>query len=768
MKNSIIYIVAVFISSFAFSQQGDGGMERVLALEEFTQIEAPVVAFSRPDIKKLQSEDKLNDSLDIGPWRFGYNYSTDINLENSGTWTALPNYGKVWQLRISAEEAISINLTFSNTKIPEGNELFIYNPEKSFILGKFTQKHLYKGELGAELIAGNEVEVAYFVPFKNAQAIGSVEITTVTYGYRSANEMKEKVFGSSGGCNMNVNCPDGAPYSEQRDATLMLVVGSNGFCTGSLINNTNYDGKPYVLTANHCYNYNSNITSWIFRFNWQGNGCDNPATEPSFLSLSGATLLARRSPTDFCLVEIMGGLENDIVPENFQPYYAGWDRRNEAPSATLSIHHPAGDIKKISFDDNPPVAVQAMSSPEANSSWKVIWDRNTVTEGGSSGSPLFNNIGLIIGQLWGGNSHCSNAGTDNAYDYYGRIHNSWSPDGSDYSNQLKYWLDPDELGNDWVLGHDPYHTSSMNDAAVIEIQGYQDNGCANSFYPKVTVFNKGTENLTSLVINYDYNGNSGTYNWTGNLATYEMEEVELPLFNYISGNNTIDISVELPNGETDEESSNNITTTSFPANPGGVQVDLELFLSCWPEENSWVLTNENEEVLYSGGNYPSGGNINFLVTEQFCLPNGCYTFTLNDSYGDGINGSGYNTCDYDGSMTITLNSSEEILAQMTEEESGFGSSISFDFCITTAGLTDFSIEDNVSVYPNPSQGEFKVEMNFEGEKKVKLMSLNGQIIANYKVFGKVLNVREQGLAEGMYFVIVESGGDKIVRKVVVR
>src|SRR5690554_8156608 len=102
---------------------------------------------------------------------------------------------------------------------------------------------------------------------------------------------------------MNVNCPDGAAYMNQRNSVVMLVSGSNGFCTGALINNTQFDGTPYVLTANHC---GSNVTNWIFRFNWQSDNCNNPPSSPSFESLSGAVQRASRQPSDFSLLEITG------------------------------------------------------------------------------------------------------------------------------------------------------------------------------------------------------------------------------------------------------------------------------------------------------------------------------------------------------------------------------------------------------------------------------------------------------------------------------
>ena len=111
--------------------------------------------------------------------------------------------------------------------------------------------------------------------------------------------------------------------------------------------------------------------------------------QPSFVSLSGATLRSRRTPTDFCLVEITGGLDNGTVPASYNPFFAGWDNTGTVPSSTVCIHHPSGDIKKIAFDDDAASVSQQMGSTEANSTWTVSWDRQTTTEPGSSGSPLF-------------------------------------------------------------------------------------------------------------------------------------------------------------------------------------------------------------------------------------------------------------------------------------------------------------------------------------------------------------------------------------------
>ena len=278
-------LIFIFCCSTFFAQiQGKGGVPTTNKLV-LDQKAIEQWLFEQPNIAALQAEDVLIDDQGIAPWRFGFNNYTNLNTTNAGSWFDLPNGGRLWILHVKCKQALTVNLTFENTNIPTGNQLFVYNPTKDFILGAFTQEHIYDGQLGTELIPGEDAIIEYYVAPKNNY--GHVQLATVTHGYRTANEFIEKAFGSSGSCNMNVNCPDGLPWTPQRNSAVMLVSGSSGFCSGALINNTQNDGKPYVLTANHCY---SNPANWIFRFNWQSTTCSNPVASPAFQSLSGAVL----------------------------------------------------------------------------------------------------------------------------------------------------------------------------------------------------------------------------------------------------------------------------------------------------------------------------------------------------------------------------------------------------------------------------------------------------------------------------------------------
>ncbi len=525
MKKQLLKILTIIlVSTSAFAQQGDGGTPKTFGLKSNgTPIDKHT--FAMPNIQVLKAEDAITESQKTGPWRFGYNNAVNLDMNNSGTWTELQNGGRIWQLELACENALTVNLTLDNVVIPEGNELYVYNPQKDFILGKFTSYHLYEGELGTELVPGSTAIVEYYVAPQNANEVAKLTINTVTHGYRTATEFQEKAFGSSGNCNMNANCSDADPWDLQRRSAIMLVSGSNGFCSAAMINNSLNDGKPYVLTANHCY---SNPSSWIFRFNWQADVADinqsncstDPSSSPSFVSLSGAVLRARRTPSDFCLVEITGGLVGGTVPNSYYTYFAGWDNTDAIPTSATCFHHPSGDIKKAAFDDEALVSGNGMFSSEDDSQWEVEWDRNTTTEGGSSGSPLFDQNGRIIGQLWGGGASCFNLSSP---DYYGKVSYSWNPSGSNSTNQLKFWLDPNDDGLTVLDGFNP--TASLKENQLLDFKLYPNpsNGTFTIELPQEYTVN-------SDIIVLDLAGR------TLHSAVYSSKSFDLNLSNLSSGN----------------------------------------------------------------------------------------------------------------------------------------------------------------------------------------------------------------------------------------
>jgi len=177
------------------------------------------------------------------------------------------------------------------------------------------------------------------------------------------------------------------------------------------------------------------VNTWIIWFNYESSTCTNPVTEPTGQTLTGASLKANNSASDFALVML-----DETPPLNYNVYYNGWSNINTAPSSSVVIHHPSGDIKKISYENNQAISDTYADSP-ANSHWRVVWDDGT-TEGGSSGAPLIDQNHRIVGQLHGGYASCSEPDEP---DWFGKFSMSWNY-GSSPSTRLRDWLDPDNTG----------------------------------------------------------------------------------------------------------------------------------------------------------------------------------------------------------------------------------------------------------------------------------------------------------------------------------
>ena len=762
MKNFTLTITLFLTFPFAFFSQiqGDGGVPKTFkSIKDYKTIDTWL--FSTPDLVALKQEDELYDDSGERPWRFGHNNYTELNLNNSGTWKELANGDKIWQLVLTCEEALTVNLTFSNTHIPEGNELYVYNPEKTFILGSFNQNHLYNGELGTELVPGNTAIIEYYIPKENS--LGSLNVDKVTHGYRTANEFIEKAFGSSGSCNMNVNCPDGSSWVNERNSVVLLVSNGGGFCTGALINNTLNDGTPYVLTANHCY---SNPANWVFRFNWESGTCNNPGSSPSFLSLSGGTLRSRRTPTDFCLVEITGGLTNNTVPSNYNPFFAGWDNSGDIPSTTVCIHHPAGDIKKISFDDDAASISQAMGSSEANSTWTVQWDRNTTTEGGSSGSPLFDQNHRIIGQLWGGGASCSNL---NSPDYYGRVSMSWEPSGSNQTNQLKHWLDPNNAGASFIDGFDPSGASAAEYDAGVSGAGLNETAvCATDYIPSFTLSNPGSQTLTSAVITYDIDGGTpSTLNWSGSLAQYQTEIVTLSTVTLAAGNHSLNVEVSSPNGNTDENANNNVSVANITIEPvaeTALYVTVSLLTDDYADETYMEITNSAGIVIWTEGNEEVEGNFG---TGDFPPPadpttplenntqydwnvplssQECYTFSVYDYYGDGLGASQWQGTD--GDLNLLDNGGSNIYAVSAAD---FGSDEASTFRNLTVGINEDGLS-SFKVYPNPANEYLVLITEAEASSAFVITDLLGKTFSTGSVLINKTIINTSELSSGSYII----------------
>jgi len=545
------------------------------ALSKIEYIKMPYV-----DVEALRAEDVYNDQIKDQPWRFGKDMYVDYNPDNSGTWDVLEDGSRVWRLGITSKGALSINLTFNKYKLPDGAKLFIYTPDKSQVIGAFTSyNNQDDGYFATTLIQGESVIIEYYEP-REVEFPGELNLWRVVHGYRGFDKLL-KSFGDAEYCNVNAACSQGDPYRKQIRSVALLILGPYA-CSGALINNTNNDGTPLLLTAAHCYKAGINdAATAVFRFNWQSTTCSNPASSPPYNSMSGAVERARFTTSDFWLMEL-----NQTPPEEYNVYYSGWNRTTASSinGTVFGIHHPSGDIKKISWSTLGVNATDYYGIPGSGTDhWRVtVWSDGTTTEPGSSGSPLYDPDGRIIGQLHGGPAACGNTLSD----WYGNLGYSWTGGGTS-SLRLSNWLDPSSTGAITLNGYDPVTQQPAIDAGISEIPepGYIYNDTVE-ITPRITIRNSGTDNLTSATVGYIVDSEDPVeVNWTGNLALDETEEVAFPSIKPEFGEHSIVAEISVTDDENPENDNLikyftvfNCDSASLPIEEG---FNLEEVPGCW-------------------------------------------------------------------------------------------------------------------------------------------------------------------------------------------
>jgi len=458
----LIFVFTLVNTAIVFGQISQGGyppsFERTLLNETFE-----VINLSPPDINKLMEED-LDYDRNGQPLRIATNVAVYANNQNSGTWEKI-NIGRIWRLKIVCPGALAINLQFEKFHLPEGGQFFIYNDDKTQILGSFTSLNNHEsGMFSTELVEGDEVILEYFEP-QGINEYADIYLSGISYAYRYVSFTFDNTdgFGDSGSCMVNINCsPEGNNWQDEKRgvARILYKEGSSWYwCTGSLVNNTLENGVPYFLTAEHCGGTASasDRNQWLFYFNYESSGCSNPGSEPGYNSLTGASLKARgpiSGGSDFQLVQL-----NSTPPAYYGVYYNGWDRSGSSSSSGVNIHHPSGDIKKISTYTTTLTSATWNGSGSVgayNAHWITSMSSTTnghgVSEGGSSGSPLFNSSGRVLGTLTGGNSSCSYT---SGVELFGKFSYHWQSNGSTSAYRLKPWLDPNNSGVTYLDGYDP-------------------------------------------------------------------------------------------------------------------------------------------------------------------------------------------------------------------------------------------------------------------------------------------------------------------------
>lgn len=462
----LLFVIGIINPKHLSAQISEGGTPSSFQYSNRLKSSLPIkqipIDFSVEDLKTVD-EWQVSQGA---PLKVGVFIGINLSIDTDGHWITLPDGKNIWQLRIQAKDALALMLSFKEFYIPEGGKLFIYNADKTHLIGAFThQTNPSTLEYATEFIAGDDIILEYETVNRETK-LPRLSIDGIGYGYNhlSITQTKEGVGpNTSGSCMVNINCSEGDAWQAEKNGVCLITFTVNNYiyyCSGSVVNNTAEDLKPYVLSAYHCIDIDSTAISQkdlnksIFYFHFERTGCENNSTVASYKTMVGCKKVAHtplNGGSDGLLL-----LLNDSIPENYNVYYNGWDRSDKAATSGVGIHHPSGDYMKISTFKRAATSYTWFSDKIFGASkahWNVIFNStangHSVTEGGSSGSPLFNQNKLIVGTLSGGNSSCKYPEGTN---YYGKLYYHWDQYSKADTGRMDIYLDPIKSGVTQLAG----------------------------------------------------------------------------------------------------------------------------------------------------------------------------------------------------------------------------------------------------------------------------------------------------------------------------
>lgn len=747
MKKLLCYLLFFSCTMLQLNAQISAGGTPVSFLYPNVSLNQPE-ALKMPafDLEALRAEDFDNDRKGDKPYRFGYEMEVSLNEQNAGVIDYLPNGDKLWRVALKSTDALTINLIFNRFVLPEGAQLFIYNKDHSEIIGAFTEfNNQSDGKLGTTLVSGDEIIVEYYEP-SWVDFQGEVEIGTVIHGYRSIaqvlDEVEQRAFGSSGSCNINVNCASGASWATEKRSVGMMVSGG-GFCTGALLNNTNNNGTPYFMSANHCYS--SGYSTWVYWFNWEAAGCTNPASSPAYNSVSGSSLKARNAASDFMLLQL-----NSTPPSSYNVHYAGWDRSGTAPTSGAGIHHPSGDIKKISFDNNT-FTNSSWSGTPANSHWHVIWDSG-VTEPGSSGSPLFDQNRRFVGQLHGGASAC---GASDLSDEYGKFSLSWDY-GTTAATRAKDWLDPAGSNPTTLNGYTP--TSGPFLSVTPSNQNVTSTAGSTTFNVSSNVSWTASSAASWLTVSPGSGSNNGTITatYTANTATTTRTGTITVTNGTLTQTCTVTQQGTSGGGGTcsnDNEPANNKRNTAPLI---ATNTDKYSQIAASNDKDFWKFTlGASTSVTINLSNLPADFDIKLLNSSGSQIAISQNGGTASETISMTLAAGTYycHVYGYNGAFSTTVCYLLRVNggSQLAPQAGGKGKNLE--------GI-------NVEMYPNPSQGNVVVALNNKETSHIQVFDYTGKLIIQTIGAGMIqLDMNLQ--PAGIYIVRISQGDEIITKKLII-
>jgi PKD repeat protein len=792
-------LFVAFFGFSAFTQTVNSVIPKSFELQKTT----PTLNLPTPNMEAIHQEDIQRDR-NGQLYRIGVANFTNITTSNAGSWTIRENGDRVWQLHVKNPGAEALSFLFQTFKIYGQTTVDVFGLNGQRLHKTLTaadvQDHY---QMNMALCFGDEMTVQIIETASSQPS--EIQIDRIFYNYRSTGNPAPSKINESDACEVNVNCsPVGDSWQEEKRgvARVYVVEGSSaGWCSGNLVNNTALDCKPLFLTALHCgvTTSASDSNQWRFYFKYEAPTCTNPTSTGTLASnyITGCVRLANANDgggttgSDFLLVQL-GTLANQATTVTtlksaaFNAYWNGWDANNTAATGGVGIHHPAGDIKKIStFSGN--TISSGWNGNGLQSHWRLTWTSNSngygVTEGGSSGSPLFNSAGRQIGTLTGGGSYCT---AQTAQDYYGKVSYHWTSNGTPANEQLKTYLDP---GNTGLLVLD----GSANPCAVVTPTAPVANFVANP----TTLSTGGTTQITDLSTNaptaWSWSISPAT-GWSyagGTTATSQNPQVTFT----VNGTYSVTLTASNSIGSDQEIKTAYITVSSATAPCTATTTTCDEYIATVALGTINNATTCNNYTSYSQSTTLAKGSAYTATITTAILNN-----TTNNAYVD-------DECavwiDYNGDLDF--NDVGEQVGYAIATASAFNTAFNFtvpasaitgtvkmrvrvhyagtdvgegtvtpcgsftygevedynvSIVVGTSGINEADLFETVNVYPNPVSETVSADLTgFVGENiTIELIDMTGKVLnTQVNIGGTIAQFDMAHFAKGMYQVRISNG-----------
>jgi len=380
-----------------------------------------------------------------GPTKAGFSrdikgFMTVEDVRAQWDWQPTSGGGQVALLSFTSPGALALRLAIDVRALPQKAELRFFKDASDAGV-------VVSGARVLELLQSNraagdpEPEAGiYWSPVVDGEAIGFeiylpkgvskeevvIAVPRVSHlflpeAFPSLKGVLQPKIGESASCNNDATCD--ATWAYTSNAVARMIFSTGGFsylCTGTLLNDQANTGTPYFLSANHCISTQSTASTLITYWFYRSSSCNSGILNPGMRTLnSGATLLYQSATTDTSFMRL-----NAAPPSGAT--FSGWTTSTPVINApSTGLHNPRGDLQKISYGnltgfltctDAGGGSFTCQSASSATGTFENIQFTSGTTEGGSSGSGIFLNSGkYLYGQLYGGNSSCSNLSGSNIY-----------------------------------------------------------------------------------------------------------------------------------------------------------------------------------------------------------------------------------------------------------------------------------------------------------------------------------------------------------------